>query len=243
MRRRGGSNFGLMLLVFQLFSFIQYLSSRNEFVPTTLVLLGINILAFIRPELNINYRGRNFIRWPSISESCISVQSVWFQKDWKRLVLAPFIHADSWHLYYNLASFMWKARTLERHYGSLYFAYLMATFSILTSTLYVALNFATAEFFDSWSYVNTCAVGFSGVIFAVKVLTTHLQPGGMTFVMGIGVPLRLAVWAELILISVLVPNASFVGHLAGILVGLAYVSGPLKQLMDIPFNLFTGIIY
>ena len=139
-----------------------------------------------------------------------------------------------------MASFMWKARTLERVYGSLYFAYLMAVFSVLTSTLYVALNYFLAEGLDSLSYVNTCAVGFSGVIFAVKVLTTHLQPNGMTYIIGIPIPLKLAVWAELVIISVLVPNASFVGHLAGILVGVAYVSGPLKQIMDIPFNILTA---
>ncbi len=33
-------------------------------------------------------------------------------------------------------------------------------------------------------------------------------------------------------IQLLVPNASFVGHLAGILVGLAYVYGPLRWLVN-----------
>ena len=59
------------------------------------------------------------------------------------------------------------------------------------------------------------------------------------------IPSRYACWAELVLIQVLfpyflrsltfqliTPNASFVGHMAGILVGLLYAAGPLKWLTD-----------
>ena len=233
----GGGNFGLLLLGLQLFNFIQYISSRNEFLPATLVAVGINVLLFLRP--NIHIRHRHF-RWPSVQGSCISVQSTWFQGQWSRVLLAPFIHGDSWHLYYNMASFIWKSRTLEKHYGTPYYAYLTSVFTLLTSLMYIVINYMIAEIFDVWSYVRTCAVGFSGVIFALKVVTTHLEPPGMTYIFGIPVPKRLAVWGELVLISVLFPNASFVGHLSGILVGVAFVSGPLQQIMDLPIRLLSG---
>ena len=223
----------MFLLFFQLINFVQFLSARNEFLPATLCVLGLNIIAFIRPNL-----GR--IHWPSVSSGCISLQNVYYQNQWDRIILSPFLHADSFHLYYNMASFMWKARTLERHYGSIYFAYMVAIFSVLTSLVYLLLNLVIAEMFDTWSYVRTCAVGFSAVIFALKVVTTHLTPPGTSFMIGIPIPSRLAVWAELVIISVLVPRASFVGHLAGILVGVAYVSGPLKQLMDLPLTLLEN---
>lgn len=225
----------MFLLFFQLINFVQFLTARNEFLPVTLGVLGLNVVAFLRPNV-----GR--IHWPSVSSGCISLQKVYYQKQWDRIILAPFLHADSFHLYYNMASFMWKARTLEGHYGSGYFAYMVAVFSVLTSLVYLVLNWAIAEMFDTWSYVTTCAVGFSGVIFALKVLTTHLTPSGTSFMMGIPIPSRLAVWAELVLISVLFPRASFVGHLAGILVGVAFVSGPLKQIMDLPVGLLEGQI-
>lgn len=51
--------------------------------------------------------------------------------------------------------------------------------------------------------------------------------------MGIPVGSKYVVWAELLLIQLLTPNASFVGHLAGILVGLFYIYGPLKKIMDV----------
>ncbi|CAI7994484.1 Rhomboid-related protein 4 [Geodia barretti] len=96
---------------------------------------------------------------------------------------------------------------------------------------------------DQWSYINSCAVGFSGVLFALKVVTTHIQPAGMTRVMGfIPVPMRIACWVELVLISVLFPHVSFIGHLAGILIGFAFVYGPLQTIMNIPLSLLTGTL-
>jgi len=36
--------------------------------------------------------------------------------------------------------------------------------------------------------------------------------------------------------QILVPNASFTGHLAGILVGLAFTKTPVKAILDWPFS-------
>lgn len=54
---------------------------------------------------------------------------------------------------------------------------------------------------------------------------------------------KYAVWVELVLIQLFVPNASFTGHLAGILVGMAYVYGPLKYFMDLLYSLVKGIVF
>uniref|UniRef100_A0A3Q3L609 Rhomboid domain containing 1 n=1 Tax=Labrus bergylta TaxID=56723 RepID=A0A3Q3L609_9LABR len=81
------------------------------------------------------------------------------------------------------------------------------------------------------SYSMVCAVGFSGVLFALKVLNNHYNPGGVTYVMGFPVSNQYASWAELVLIHITSPGTSFVGHLAGILVGLLYTAGPLKAIM------------
>lgn len=229
----GGGGFGMMLLAMQLVGLFQYLSRSNEYFPITLGVLGLNVIAFFQP-------GRN---WPSVSEACISVRGVWFQKQWKRLFLASFYHTSDFHLYYNMSSFIWKAISLEKHFGSGYFLYMIVVFSLCTNLLYVAMNYALAEVLNQWSYMSSCAVGFSGVLFALKVVTTHLQPAAMTRVMGfIPVPMRLACWVELVLISALFPHVSFIGHLAGILVGLAFVYGPLRIVMDAPLSVFTGTI-
>ena len=222
-----------MLLAMQLLHLFQFLSSSNDYFPVTLGVLGLNLIAFFQP-------GRN---WPTLYQACISVRGAWFEREWRRIFLASFYHSSDFHLYYNMASFIWKAISLERFYGSGYFLYMVAIFSVSTNLVYIGINYALAEILDQWSYINSCAVGFSGVLFALKVVTTHIQPAGMTRVMGfIPVPMRIACWVELVLISVLFPHVSFIGHLAGILVGFAFIYGPLKAIMDIPLSLFTGML-
>ena len=65
------------------------------------------------------------------------------------------------HLYYNMASFMWKGRGLEGVFGSVYFAYVIMVFSVLTNAVMVGINIGAAELMDD-SYVSVCAAGFSG---------------------------------------------------------------------------------
>lgn len=232
-RGGGGGGLGILLLGMQLLQFFNFLSGSDRFFPVTVITLGVNIVMYLRPTIG-------GVFWPSVSQACISVQKVWFQGEWDRVLMAPFVHGGDFHLYYNMASFIWKAVTLERHYGSGYFAYMISVFTVLTSLVYLAIHYALAEALDQWSQMNSCAVGFSGVIFALKVVTTHVQPDATTSVMGLfAIPSKLACWVELVLISVLFPNVSFVGHLSGILVGVAFVSGPLKALMDIPVAMVT----
>lgn len=79
-------------------------------------------------------------------------------------------------------------------------------------------------FFDyERPYYSQYAVGFSGVLFAMKVVLNS-QSENYTDVQGILiVPTRYAAWAELIIIQMFVPNVSFLGHLGGILAGFLYL--------------------
>ena len=54
---------------------------------------------------------------------------------------------------------------------------------------------------------------FTGVLFALKVISNYMDPPGLQYVMGIfPVPTKFVCWAELVLIHLLVPNASFLGE-------------------------------
>ena len=89
---------------------------------------------------------------------------------------------------------------------------MVVVFSILSNAVNCGLQFALTEFSDQASYMWQCAAGFFEVIFALKVVTTYGVPCRTVYIMGvIPVPSRHAVWVELILISVIVPRASFVG--------------------------------
>ena len=164
----------------------------------------------------------------------LSLEEAWFLHGaWKCLFFAAVFHLDDLHLCYNMASFLWKGISVERQMGSLKFLYILAVFTISTNAALLSLDLALAIITGNLSYIYTCAPGFSGVIFPLKVLTTYNLPSGVSVVMGMfPVPMRWACWAELVSIQLLFPNASFTGPLAGILVGLMYVKGPLKYIMD-----------
>ncbi|XP_054838075.1 rhomboid-related protein 4 isoform X2 [Eublepharis macularius] len=213
-RRNKASNVGLLLLLSQI-----YQVGLNRIPPVTLVTLAINIFLFIQPLKRLD-------------ETCISVNECLYMKDWHRLYLSPFHHADDWHLYFNMVSLLWKGINLESKLGSAWFGYIIALFSLLVGVLYMILEIALAELLDNPMYKLSCAVGFSGVLFALKVLNNYYHPGGTSRIMGILVPNKYACWLELIAIHLLNPGSSFAGHLAGILVGLMYTKGPLKTIME-----------
>ena len=225
--RRRSAGLGVFLLAAQILQMgVQHIP------PVTLGIVAANASVY----LGLLRRFR-LIRVPSIKEACVSAFHVWHKGQWSRLIWAAFLHADEWHLYYNMASFLWKGRSLEPRMGSARFLYLIAVFTVLTSATLVALNLIAVDALSQPHYYTDCAVGFSAVLFALKILTTFdMPPSARTSIMGfIVVPTRYACWVELVVTSLLFPNVSFLGHLAGILVGLAYVKGPLRNLM---FGLF-----
>lgn len=176
--------------------------------------------------------------WSRLSDACISVDAVLFRKQWWRILYGTIEHADSLHLYYNMVSFIWKGMVLENMLGSGQFLYIVSLFSVLCGGTLVGLNYLLGTFVDS-SFYYQCAVGFSGVIFALKVLDNRYFPGQGRRVMGldINLPSGYVVWLELVLIQLITPNASLVGHLAGILVGLAYVYDIVKPMADLVWKL------
>ena len=83
----------------------------------------------------------------------------------RRIIEATFHHADDMHLYFNMVSFLWKARTLERRLGSGKFLYMLGLFTVLVNTVLLYLNYLIAVLFQDPSYLEQCAVGFSGAEF------------------------------------------------------------------------------
>ncbi|KAI5930539.1 Rhomboid-related protein 4 [Manis javanica] len=222
LRRSRGINAGLILLLSQIFHV-----GINNIPPVTLATLALNIWLFLTPL-------------KPLYSTCISVEMCYQHRDWLRLLLSPLHHASDWHLYFNMASMLWKGVCLERRLGSKCFACIVTTFSLLTGLVYLLLESALAEFTGEPGFRRNCAVGFSGVLFALKVLNNHYCPGGFVNILGFAVPNRFACWAELVAIHFTSPGTSFAGHLAGILVGLMYTHGPLKKIVEACAGIFSS---
>ena len=97
-----------------------------------------------------------------------------------RCFIAPLEHVSDIHLYYNMVSLAWKGMKLEKsnRYGTLGFIGLLVMFAILTGVVYSVLSYAAAELLEDVSYIHQCSVGFSGILFALKVVANSEDPAG-----------------------------------------------------------------
>ncbi|VVA98011.1 unnamed protein product [Arabis nemorensis] len=184
--------------------------------PVTAGLLAANTLVYLRPA---------FIDQviPHISEVWFNPHLIFKHKDLKRFFLSAFYHLNEPHLVYNMMSLLWKGIKLETSMGSSEFASMVFALLGMSQGVTLLLAKSLLVFFDyDRAYYNEYAVGFSGVLFALKVVL-NAQAEDYTSVYGILVPTKYAAWAELILVQMFVPRASFLGHLGGILAGILYM--------------------
>jgi membrane associated rhomboid family serine protease len=84
-------------------------------------------------------------------------------------------HADEYHLYYNMSSFLWKGVQLEPAMGALRYSLLLAELWLVSGALLCALFAAGASIpssapFATYYYHSYCAVGFSAVLFGLKTI-------------------------------------------------------------------------
>jgi rhomboid domain-containing protein 1 len=195
------SYYGIILLLIEL-------SRSTHLPPITLAVIILNVLIYfdIFPLFGLS---------SNLQSVCVSTHAVLDQGDYMRILLAPLFHGDDMHLYYNMASFLYKGQQLETLFGSPYFALLLTILTISSSLMLVILGQLAASVLDNPEYLFTCAVGFSAVIFALKVITTHYTPdyASNTFLGFIPVSTKYIVWVELIIIQLITPNVSFLGKI------------------------------
>lgn len=122
----------------------------------------------------------------------------------------------------NMLSFVGIGAWLEIKMGTLYFFLTILFSTVLTNGLYIGICFFLAAIThrDQWLFYSS--IGFSGVIFTLAVLESHSSPPNATrSIMGMcQVPSRAYPWVLLIIIQLMLPHISFVGHLSGLLVGI-----------------------
>ncbi|XP_074535485.1 rhomboid-related protein 4-like [Halichoeres trimaculatus] len=222
-----GFQLGLFLLGIQLFQ-----EGLGNIPAVTMAVLAFNVYLYMFPAA-------------PLLKACVNLKLVYTHREWRRLLLSPLHHVDDWHLYFNMASFVWKGIRLECRMGGGWFFYLLCVFSVLTGLVYLLLQAWLTQLMEDPQdplvfLTHECAVGFSGVLFGLKVVNNHYDPGGVTYIWHIRVPNRFASWVELVLIYLVAPGTSLIGHLSGILVGLLYTVGPLEGVMKMCADLVSS---
>jgi membrane associated rhomboid family serine protease len=160
-----------------------------------------------------------------------------------RAFSSSFSHVDLLHLVMNMLS-LYQVGWLEEFYGSVLYAQLSLSLVILT----MIVNFVTYHVlitrFRKEQYITVCGVGYSCVLFAWLVVSTSKSPKYCPLpglqklclptwqipvpASGFKLPFSAAPFVLLLAMHYLVPKASFVGHLAGIVVGYPLSWGGLS---------------
>lgn len=224
-RRQQGLQYGVFLLLMQAQNF-----GIEKIPPATLITIIVQVLLYI-----------GFIEVPwNAEDACISAVKVFKYRDWRSFFVSNFEHGSDMHLYYNMISLILKGYYLEPMYGTMNFAVLLAILSLGCSAMYASLGYGLMQVTGDFGYYTQCAIGFSAVLFALKVIVVCEEHDRIQNVQGFRVPSKFAVWLELILIHLLVPQSSFIGHLGGILVGCLYCYTFVGIIIDNVINTITG---
>ncbi|XP_074081453.1 rhomboid-related protein 4-like isoform X2 [Macrotis lagotis] len=159
--------------------------------------------------------------WPLVDprKICLSLDPA--NRWWLLLLLAPVHHESPWHLACNVVGLWMTGRRLEQSVGTGLLLVLMSSATLFTGFLHLAFNLAKEVTLQERCRRADCALGFSGVLFAMQVMSSS-----ESFLVGN----LLLCLAESVVASCFTPKVSFSGHLAGVLVGLVYRSGPLRDL-------------
>ncbi|KOC71007.1 Rhomboid domain-containing protein 1 [Habropoda laboriosa] len=224
-RRQQGLQYGVYLLAMQALNF-----GVDKIPPATLITIIGQVLLYV---------GLIKVPW-NAEEVCISAIKVFKYYDWNSFIVSNFEHGSDMHLYYNMISLILKGSYLEPMYGAMNFVTLLAIFSLGCSAMYAGLGYGLMQLTGDYGYYTQCAIGFSAVLFALKVLLVCEEHDRIHDVGGFRVPSKIAVWVELILIHLLVPQSSFIGHLGGILVGCLYCYTFIGEIIDNIIGTVTG---
>lgn len=208
---------GILLLLYQILTI-----GIDLIPPATLSLVLLQTVLYL-----------NIFRKPwDVLGVCISAQTIVHNREYRRLMLSALEHGDDMHLYYNMVSLIFKGRILERMFGAVNYLVLVMFLIVSTSATYVLLAYVMYLVNRDVTELYQCAIGFSAVLFAMKTIMTRSSPNEPQQLLNISVPAVYAPWIELVIIHLMVPNASFKGHLSGILVGLIYTETALNRLVS-----------
>ncbi|CEF62199.1 Hypothetical protein SRAE_1000047300 [Strongyloides ratti] len=74
-------------------------------------------------------------------------------------------------------------------------------------------------------------------------MNNYFGGGDRQYFMGLPIPGKYSCWLELIAIQMITPNASFIGHLSGIIVGFIYMeTGILRSIVSSLETFLSGLL-
>lgn len=173
----------------------------------TCVAVGINTMAGIVQFTSFDPR--------TLRHYTLCPNAVINRGEYYRIVTSPYLHGGILHFGVNMMSTVAIGRSLERRFGTVRMCAWLLVATLLSGTTHCAIAYALAQ----PRYMLQHSLGFSGVLFALIVSETWRSNVSRSLFGMMEVPARYYPLAALVAIQVLIPGVSFLGHLAGLLVG------------------------
>ena len=155
---------------------------------------------------------------------CLSYAIVARERQYYRLVTAAVTHVSAMHILFNMGSLL-NLAPLEAALGSAWYAETTLLLLYASMACWMGVMHLAVTRYGQAAWADAPVVGYSGVLFGWMTVAGMLQPAGWSF---LGLPVTLSPFVSLALVQLIVPRASFLGHLAGIAAGYAVGWGLLE---------------
>ncbi|KAL9656719.1 hypothetical protein ABK040_002986 [Willaertia magna] len=183
---------------------------------------------------------------PKSNQICYSYVDITKKQEVWKFFTFPFFHGNILHILFNMLALYQFGNQIESTLGTIYFACLTFLFLLISPAIWLAIDAILVDALGSpralGFIMNSCTVGYSGVLFAYLVLTVQYRPLYEKWYPNANysdcAP-KLIPWLALVITSFIMPNVSFMGHLTGML--SAYVVWLLIVYIPLFNRVFIGI--
>ena len=146
-----------------------------------------------------------------------------------RLFTSEITHGSPGHIMFNMVTFMLWGTDLEKYYGTAFYASVNVVIGIISNFLTIGIQFAQAYYFPVTvagcevggpRMLLRCGIGYSNILFGLMMLEAFMGDDTHRDLFCIKVRKAYIPWIWMVLIQVCIPQASFIGHLTGIIAAL-----------------------
>ncbi|GJD12684.1 RHOMBOID-like protein 13 [Galdieria sulphuraria] len=166
---------------------------------------------------------------------CIIVWLVITYKETWRWISSTLSHISLMHLILNMYS-LWNLSWMEQRLGSLVYLTWNVVIAFLSTCVTLFINYLQLTVFHSEQVRHVYLVGYSAVLFGLFVIASqHIKVARIWILDEV---LISPIWIPFIslgVVTLLVPEASFVGHCSGILIGFLICLDKYNDWFQLPW--------